>query len=199
MLAIPREAITGLVLAGGRGQRMQGQDKGLLLHRGRPLVQHALDRLAPQVGPMLISANRHLPAYRSFGTPVCSDTMPGFPGPLAGWLSALQACRTPYLASVPCDVPGLPLDLVARLARALHQADADIAMARTPEREQPVFALLRHELAPSLEQALARGERRVLGWALEQRMAVVAFADAAAFRNLNTPADLDPSPADTNG
>jgi molybdopterin-guanine dinucleotide biosynthesis protein A len=175
---------------------MHGQDKGLMPYLGEPLVRHALRRLAPQVGPLLISANRHLAEYESFGAPVCTDTVGGFPGPLAGWLAALSVCQTPYLASAPCDVPAFPEDLVARLADALDRTGAELAIACTPEREQPVFALLQRQLVPSLQQALAIGERRVLGWARQQRLAEVRFEDADAFRNLNTPADLEP-PLDT--
>jgi len=177
---------------------MQGRDKGLQLHRGEPLVQHALRRLGPQVGALAVSANRHLDDYRALGVPVWPDSVAGYPGPLAGWLSGLQHCRTPYLASVPCDVPDFPLDLVARLADALAAAGAEIALARTAEREQPVFALLDRRLADRLQQQLAAGERRVLRWAGLQRCVEVTFDDAAAFRNLNTLADLGLPPAETN-
>lgn len=199
--AIARSAITGLVLAGGRGQRMEGRDKGLQRHQGRPLVQHALERLAPQVGPMLLSANRHLDDYRAFGLPVLPDAADDYPGPLAGWLSALRRCGTPWLASVPCDVPRFPLDLVERLARAVTQGKADLAVAATRGEDgglrlQPVFCLLGAGLAPGLQDYFDEGGRRVQQWVLRQRHVVVPFDDAGAFGNLNTLQDLERTPDD---
>lgn len=185
------EQITGLVLAGGQGSRMGGLDKGLQLLHGEPLALHALRRLQPQVGRLALSANRHLEAYRAFGTPVWQDTLPGFPGPLGGWLAGLRHCETPYLASVPCDSPGFPPDLVARLAEALETQAADIAIAATPSRLQPVFCLMRRHLADDLQRCLERGERRVQHWTALHPRVEVMFEDEAAFRNFNTLGDLE--------
>ena len=186
--------ITGLVLAGGRGSRMGGVDKGLQPHRGRPLAQHTLQRLAPQVGTLLLNANRHLDAYAAFGVPVLPDALADYPGPLAGLLAGLDACTTPWLASVPCDTPHFPSDLVARLAKALSEGDAQIAMAACTEagrlRTQPVFCLLDASLAPSLRAYLQGGQRKVGGWTALHRCVSVTFDDAAAFFNANTPEDL---------
>ncbi|MEW6705549.1 MAG: molybdenum cofactor guanylyltransferase MobA [Pseudomonadota bacterium] len=170
---------------------MAGRDKGLQRWRGEPLARHALRRLQPQVGRIAISANRHLDDYRAFGVPVWADTLPGYAGPLAGWLSGLRHCETPYLVSVPCDTPGFPTDLVERLAHALADAQADLAMARTAERLQPVFCLLRGSLADSLQQYLESGERKVQRWAARHRRVEVPFDDGDAFRNLNTLDDLE--------
>ena len=128
-VALAPEQITGLILAGGRGSRMGGVDKGLQNHHGMPLAMHALLRLAPQVGGVMVNANRNLGAYESLGVPVWPDVLPDYPGPLAGLLTGLERCETPYLVTVPCDTPHFPADLVARLARALVEADAEIAMA----------------------------------------------------------------------
>ena len=117
---IAPEDITGLVLAGGRGSRMGGVDKGLQNHHGVPLALHALLRLAPQVGLTMINANRNLAAYESMGVPVWPDALADFAGPLAGFLAGLEHCDTPYLVTVPCDSPRFPEDLVARLASALE-------------------------------------------------------------------------------
>jgi molybdenum cofactor guanylyltransferase len=186
---IARQDITGLVLAGGRGQRMGGLDKGLQTYRGQTLVQTALDRLAPQVGPLMISANRHLDDYARFGVPVLADTLPGHAGPLAGWLAALEHGHTPWLASVPCDTPGFPLDLVARLADAVQPGG--LAVAATGANElHPVFCLMHRTLAEGLRSDVLAGQRRVQAWALQRGAAVVHFSDRAAFTNINTLAAL---------
>ena len=126
--------ITGLVLCGGRGTRMGGVDKGLQNHHGIPLALHALLRLQPQVGQVMLNANRNLAAYESFGVQVWPDPMADHPGPLAGWLAGLEHCETPYMVTVPCDSPHFPLDLVPRLAQALVAGDHDIAMAASIEK-----------------------------------------------------------------
>jgi molybdopterin-guanine dinucleotide biosynthesis protein A len=194
----PSQDITGLILSGGQGLRMGGVDKGLQPWQGEPLVQHALRRLRGQVGPVLISANRNLPAYAALGAPVWSDLEPGYPGPLAGLLAGLAHAHTSYVAAVPCDAPLLPLDLVARLAAALQANDAEIAMAATLEagiwRPQPVFCLLRRELHGSLAQALRNGQRKAGQWMAGHRCVHVRFDDAQAFFNANTLADLQRLP-----
>lgn len=193
---IAREEITGLILAGGQGRRMGGVDKGLQRLDGQPLVRHALRRLAPQVGSVFISANRHPADYAALGVPVLPDTLPDFPGPLAGWLAGLERCATPWLMSVPCDTPRFPLDCVARLAEAAGRSGADVAWAATWEndatggpprlRAQPVFCLLRRTLAPHLAAFVASGERRVGHWLAQQTGVRVVFDDARAFVNANT-------------
>lgn len=189
-MAIPTARITGLVLAGGRGSRMGGVDKGLQPHAGMPLAMHALRRLQPQVGRVMLNANRHLDTYAAMGVPVWPDALPDFPGPLAGWLAGLAHCETPWLVSVPCDAPNFPPDLVARLAAAAAEADAELAMAVTREddrlQRQPVFALMRSTLAGSLAAFLQGGDRQVVRWAERHRLAEVVFDDGAAFFNANT-------------
>ena len=189
-MSIERDHITGLVLAGGRGSRMGGVDKGLQNHRGMPLALHALLRLAPQVGEVMINANRNLSAYESMGVPVWPDAMPDYPGPLAGLLAGLERCETPYLVSVPCDTPHFPHDLVARLGAALVEHGAEIAMAATHEdgelRTQPVFCLVRATLMESLVAFLHAGERKIDRWTAQHRCVPVLFDDAAAFFNANT-------------
>ncbi len=187
--------ITGLILAGGRGSRMGGVDKGLQPYRGLPLALHALLRLAPQVGSVMINANRNLAAYESFGVPVWPDADPDYAGPLAGFLAGLERCETPYLVTVPCDTPAFPDDLVARLAAALQAEDAELAMVRTPpssdgepdaHRLQPVFCLMRSALMESLLRFVQGGGRKIDRWTAQHRCAVVDFDDAAAFFNTNT-------------
>jgi molybdenum cofactor guanylyltransferase len=192
-----REQITGLVLAGGRGSRMGGVDKGLQLHQGQPLALHALRRLQGQVGGMMINANRHLDTYAAMGVPVRPDAAAEFgeyPGPLAGWLAGLSHCDTPWLLTVPCDTPRFPTELAARLAQAVHAEGADVAIAATLEQGhvqvQPVFCLLRITLADSLRAYLAEGQRKIDRWTARQRCATVVFDDAGAFFNANTVAEL---------
>jgi molybdopterin-guanine dinucleotide biosynthesis protein A len=191
---IARDDITGLVLAGGRGARMGGVDKGLQSHHGMPLALHALLRLAPQVGHAMINANRNLGAYESMGVPVWPDTIPDYAGPLAGFLTGLERCETPYLVSVPCDTPFFPTDLVERLATALEAEGAEIALAATLEdgvvRTHPVFCLMRTALMESLVRFTQAGERKIDRWTARHRTAEVLFDDAAAFANANTAAEL---------
>jgi molybdopterin-guanine dinucleotide biosynthesis protein A len=193
-MRVDHSEITGVILAGGRGSRMGGVDKGLQNHLGMPLALHALMRLAPQVGETMINANRNLGAYESMGVPVWPDTTADFAGPLAGMLVALERCQTPYLVTVPCDTPNFPLDLVERLAAALVEADAEIAMAATVEdgsvQTQPVFSLLKTELLESLIRSMQSGERKIDRWMGQHRCAQVVFEDADAFFNANTLGEL---------
>lgn len=191
---IDPQDITGLVLAGGRGSRMGGVDKGLQTLQGVPLALHALLRLQPQVGATLLNANRNLAAYESFGVPVWPDALPDFPGPLAGFLAGLEHCETEWLITVPCDTPRFPEDLVKRLADAAEAAGAEIAMPVTEEdgapQVQPVFCLMKASLLESLVRFTGEGGRKIDRWAAQHRRVEVPFADAAAFFNANTLAEL---------
>ncbi|PZP32079.1 MAG: molybdenum cofactor guanylyltransferase MobA [Roseateles depolymerans] len=186
--------ITGLVLAGGRGSRMGGVDKGLQNYQGLPLAMNALMRLSTQVGQVMINANRNLGAYEAMGAPVVPDPFPDYPGPLAGFMAGLERCETPYLVTVPCDSPRFPMDLVARLAQALVSADAEIAMAATREsgevQVQPVFCLMKTEVSESLLRFIQDGQRKIDRWTAQHRCVEVVFDDAGAFFNANTPAEL---------
>ena len=193
--------ITALILAGGRGSRMGGVDKGLQTFNGMPLALHTLTRLqiGAGVGAIMINASRNLAAYESFGASVWPDGMADYAGPLAGFLTGLERCETPFLVTVPCDTPLLPLDLVARLAQALEIEDADIAMAAAPEirgdgtvqvRSQPVFCLLRVTLLESLLQFTQGGGRKIDAWTALHKTVLVPFDlpgdDTRAFCNVNT-------------
>lgn len=191
--------VTGIVLAGGRGSRMGGADKGLQNFNGVPLALHTLLRLQPQVGETLVNANRNLGAYESFGVPVWPDALADYPGPLAGFLTGLEQSSTPWLVTVPCDTPLFPTDLVQRLGEAAEREDAEIAMASAPEvdgqqRTQPVFCLLRHELLESLVRFTHEGGRKIDKWTAQHRTVVVPFGppadDPRAFFNANTLAEL---------
>lgn len=202
---ISSDQITGLILAGGRGSRMGGVDKGLQNFNGLPLALHTLTRLqiGGGVGQIMINANRNLAAYESFGAAVWPDGLADYAGPLAGFLTGLERCETPFLVTVPCDTPLLPLDLVQRLAQALEAEDADIAMAAAPEadkdgqvqvRTQPVFCLLRVDLLESLVKFTQDGGRKIDAWTALHKTAIVPFNasgdDPRAFFNANTLAEL---------
>ncbi len=197
--------ITALILAGGRGSRMGGVDKGLQNFKGMPLALHILTRLqiGSGVGQVLINANRNLAAYESLGVAVWPDAQVDYAGPLAGFLTGLEHCETPYLLTVPCDTPLLPIDLAQRLAVALAQHNADIAMAAAPEpaadgqiqiRPQPVFCLLRTELLESLLRFTQAGGRKIDRWTALHHTVLVPFDlpndDQQAFFNANTLAEL---------
>lgn len=184
------ELITGLILAGGRGSRMGGVDKGLQNYRGLPLALHALLRLSPQVGRVMINANRNLGAYESFGVPVWPDALADYAGPLAGFLAGLEHCETPYLVTVPCDSPLFPTDLVHRLGTALQAQDAEIAMARTGDQVQPVFTLMRTSLLESLVRYTHAGGRKIDRWTAQHHTVEVPFDDESAFANANTQDEL---------
>lgn len=187
----PLTPVTGVVLAGGLGRRMGGVDKGLQRFRGKPLVQWAIERFAPQVDELLINANQHLDEYRALGYPVIPDAIDGFAGPLAGLHRALTEARHDRVATVPCDSPFLPLDLVPRLTAALEAHGADLAVARTGDQPHPVFCLCRKGVLPALTAFLAAGGRKIDAWYASLRTIAVAFDDAAAaFSNINTREEL---------
>ena len=184
----PRDAITGLVLAGGLARRMGGLDKGLVELAGRPMIEHVLDALRPQVGALLINANRNVDRYAAYGFPVISDTLQGFMGPLAGVLAALQRLATEFLVTVPCDAPLVAPDLVGRLHAACVANDADVAVATDGRRQQPVFLLLRASTAPSLDAYLSGGGRKIDTWFAGLRLAEADLSDALdTFVNVNDP------------
>lgn len=195
--------ITGLILAGGRGARMGGIDKGLQNFNGTPLTLHTLMRLQMQEGAplseIMIVANRNLSAYESFGVQVWPDSTDGFAGPLAGFLTGLERCETSLLLTAPCDSPLFPLDLAQRLTAALTDKNADIAMAAAREedgtvRPQPVFTLMRTSLLESLVKFMQAGGRKIDAWTAQHTTVVVPFdepeVDPHAFFNANTLEEL---------
>ena len=181
------EEITGLVLAGGRGSRMGGIDKGLAMYRGRPLVATVTERLEHQVSEVVVSCNRNHAQYRAHAATVITDDRPGFQGPLAGIEACANTLRTPMLAVVACDSPALPLDLVARLSLGLG-ADNGGAFAHDGERPQYLFALLRRHALATLPDYLDAGGRSVKGWyAVINATAVDFSGDSKGFTNINRP------------
>lgn len=200
---ISSQDITGLILAGGRGSRMGGVDKGLQPFKGQPLALHALQRLQPQVGHCMLNANRSLDTYQGFGAPVHPDVLPDYAGPLAGFLTGLSHCTTEWLLTVPCDSPCFPLDLAQRMTAAAQQASATIVLAAGPEvgrdgtlqvRPQPVFALLHRRVLPSLQAFVAAGGRKIDVWTAQHPQALCTFDapgdNVQAFANANTLQEL---------
>lgn len=189
--------VTTVVLAGGQGSRM-GADKGLQPLHGRPLVEWVIDGLRSQDTVIVISANENAPAYAKLGYPVIRDTLPGYAGPLAGLLAAMQYAASgradaqyaasEWVASVPCDTPYLPRDLIARLLAAAGEGDAAVAVAAGSR--HPTVAIYRKRVLPRLEQYLAQGERRVGEWLRLLGAHEAVFDDAAAFININSPQEL---------
>lgn len=170
---------------------MGGSDKGLLPFHQRPLIAHVIERIAPQVNEIYISANRSLPQYQSFGYPVLTDSLPDFPGPLAGVLTATEQCTCEYLLIVPCDTPLLPADLVQRLYSALIAQNADLAIPYDGKQLQAAIMLMRTSLKNDLKAYLLAGERRVQNWLERHRAVHVDFSDEqVAFVNLNTLVEL---------
>ena len=186
------DKITGVILAGGLGRRMGGIDKGLQELRGQTMVHRVIERLAPQVDELLINANRNVERYAAFGHRVVPDRIPDYAGPLAGLHAALSAAAQPLVATVPCDSPFLPADLVSRLFSALTATNADLAVARTFDQPHPVFCLCKREVLPHLSEFLAGGGRRFEQWYATLKAVEVAFDDEAeAFENINTREELD--------
>ena len=187
----PSNDVTCAILAGGRGSRMGHRDKGLVELEGRPMIEHVIERVTPQVRGIVISANRNLDEYRRYHHPVVTDATDDFRGPLAGMSAALNHCATRLMVTVPCDVPLLPLDLVARLYHALDAQSAELAVAEDGKRLHPVFCLAPRRLADNLEDFLTHGGRKIDQWFERFDVARADFSDEPeCFSNVNTSVEL---------
>ena len=185
------DKITGLILAGGQGSRMGHIDKGLQTFRGKPMVEHALERLRTQVDELLINANRNVESYLHYGYRVIADDIAGFAGPLAGLERGLANASYPFVVTVPCDSPFLPLDLVMRLSEGIQSQNADLAVAKTFDQPHPVFCLCKTSLAAHLRAFLSEGGRKIDKWYATLKVVEVNFDDEeAAFSNINTLEEL---------
>jgi len=189
-ITIPRNDITAVILAGGKARRMSGEDKGLITLHGRPMIDYIIQALQPQVGSILVNANRNTEQYAAFGLPVIADMLGDYFGPLAGMASGMNATQTTFIVTAPCDSPIIPVNLVETLYRALQENQADISVAHDGERMQPVFALLRCSLLASLLDYLNEGGRKIDTWFGQQPLALADFSKSPdTFLNLNTPED----------
>ena len=187
--------ITGLILAGGRAQRMGGIDKGLIPFHGKPLIESAISRLKPQVSTILINANRSITKYSHYGYPVLMDETPDFSGPLAGFSIGLKHCKTPYLLTSPCDSPLLPSDLAKNMAIELEENNLELVFASSKETDgkiwaEPVLCLMKSILQDSLNAFLNNGDLKIDRWFKELRSGTVLFENPQAFANVNTPEEL---------
>jgi molybdopterin-guanine dinucleotide biosynthesis protein A len=187
---IADEEITILILAGGRGSRMGGCDKGLIPLLGKPILDHLLARLRVPSRRILISANRNLAAYARYGSPVIQDTLGGFAGPLAGVVAGLRACKTAYMLTVPVDAPLLSPDYLTRMKRSLEQSERPVCVAEFEGQLEPVFCLAERGTVGDLESYLAAGHRSVHGWLEQVAARRVDFSDVPEqFINLNRTSD----------
>jgi len=187
---IHKSDITAVILAGGRGRRMEGADKGLVNLDGRPLIAHILDAIKPQVGQVIINANRNASEYAAYGYPVIPDDLNNFQGPLAGFAAVMKHSTSRYIVTLPCDSPLVPADLVQRLSLAMDKSQSEIAVAHDGTRIQPVHAMLSVALLPSLLRFLDAGDRKVDLWYAKHGMALADFSDIPeVFNNINTPLD----------
>jgi len=186
-----KSGITAVILAAGAGRRMGGEDKGLLLFKGQPLIAHVLERIAPQCDTVLLNINRNREAYAGFGYHMIEDTLPGGLGPLAGLLSAMEQSDSEYVLSVPCDTPHLPNDLVMRLLASLQQNSAEVCTVDDGERLHPVVMLAKRTLRDDLRSYLEAGGRKVHDWFYRNRHCTADFSEQPdAFININTPQQL---------
>lgn len=192
-----RKAICAVILAGGAARRMGGVDKGWVAFENSTLVETVVRTIKPQVGKVVISANRNLERYRSLGFEVVTDKMEGYRGPLVGIASAMTAVDSEFYVTAPCDSPFVPKDYVRKLYRAFEE-DSQIKCAAVVSHgyKQPVFMMVRKETLASIEDYLAAGENRVRGWLESMQAKWVDFEDLRAFENFNTPEDLQKSVAD---
>lgn len=184
-------SVTGVILAGGLARRMGGDDKGLLLYRGQPMVHHAIQAMIPQVDKLIINANRHIDQYQRLGYPVFSDSLAGFQGPLAGMLTAMENTSSDYILTTPCDSPFISPVLRQRMMETLLLAGKELAVASDGKRLQPVFALIPTRLKDELRTFLEQGERKIDRWLTQYKLAEVDFSDQPqTFVNFNHPEDL---------
>ena len=171
------QEVTALVLAGGRGRRMGGADKGLIELQGKPIIEHILEALEPQCDHIIINANRNIDRYAVYGHPVLADSLDDYQGPLAGFATGMKHAKTKYVITLPCDAPDLPHDLVRRMMQTLNDQKAEIAVAHDGERMQPVYALIRTSLLNNLDSFLQSGDRKIDRWYAQNNTVTVDFSD----------------------
>lgn len=185
------EDITVVILAGGKGRRMGGQDKGLISYKNVALIKHVIDSISQQTSKILINANRNQQQYARFGFPVIEDTLSDYQGPLAGFLAAMSAAETRYILTLPCDGPIIVNNYLSSMLQSMNSDNKELAIASDGDRMQPVYALIPVALKTSLNQFLAEGERKIDRWYQRHSYSLVEFSEESGlFTNMNTPEDL---------
>jgi len=191
MKSLQSEDITVVILAGGKGRRMGGQDKGLVSFKKNSLIKHVIDAISLQADNIIINANRNLQQYADFGYPVVEDTLNDFQGPLAGFLAAMSSVSTDYILTLPCDGPVITDNYVEKMLQGINETNAELAIASDGSRMQPVYALIPLSLQQSLNKFLAEGGRKIDVWYQQHEFTLVEFdANTEFFTNINTPQDL---------
>ncbi len=191
MNKITAQDVTAVILAGGMGRRMGGQDKGLVEYKNTTLIQHVISGIAGQAEHILINANRNIDTYTAFGFPVVEDSLQNFQGPLAGFYAAMQRAETDYILTLPCDGPYVVDDYLETMLNVLNEQDCEMVIASDGERMQPVYALIPTRLKDSLLHYLEEGERKIDQWYQRHQFALAEFsASTKLFTNINTPEDI---------
>ncbi len=185
------DSVTAVILAGGRGRRFEGRDKGLIGYKNCPIIEHVIKAISPQVTDIMINANRSEDVYAAYGYPVINDDLSGFQGPLAGFSTAMQHATNTHILTLPCDGPFISSNYVGRMIAALAPGSADLAVAHDGERMQPVHALIPRKLIDSLRAFMDKGERKIDRWYAQHEVVLVDFADSPEiFKNINTLEEL---------
>ena len=188
---IIKDEITGVILAGGKARRMGGADKGLVQFRGKPLIEHVIQAFEPQVGNLLINANRNHEIYKNYGFDIVSDESEDYCGPLAGILSALNKIDTPYLATAPCDTPFISRNIVAKLSLSILSEKTEISVAHNGDRLQPVFCVMKKDLITSINNYLRKGGRKIDQWFKQHSVTIVDLSnEIKCFENFNSKEEI---------
>ncbi|MCK4834705.1 MAG: molybdenum cofactor guanylyltransferase [Gammaproteobacteria bacterium] len=179
--------ISCIILAGGEGKRVGGVDKGLLEYKDKPLIEHMINILAPQVEEIVISANRNIERYKSYTSKVIADESEHYRGPMAGIAAALPHCNHDWVLIVACDTPFLPANIVDTLLQGHN--DSYLHIAEADDKLQLVM-LLHRTLHPSLQKSLDENQLRLMQWAKSQQPEIINFQDSALFKNFNNDTDF---------
>jgi len=181
------DLLTVVILAGGRGSRLGGQDKGLLEWQGKPFIEHILQSIAPVAKNIMINANRNAEVYQQYGYPVISDDIDDYAGPLAGMLAALRSAKTEYVMTVPCDAPSTTPAMIDQFCDVHEKQHQKLYVAGTDDGLQPVYAMIHTSLIENLAQYLADGHRKTQGWLKDNDAVVIHFdQQVTSFLNINT-------------
>jgi molybdopterin-guanine dinucleotide biosynthesis protein A len=191
MRPVNNNDVTVVILAGGKGRRMGGKDKGLIAFKNDSLIKHIIDAISQQTNTILINANRNIEKYAEYGYPVIEDSLSDFQGPLAGFMAAMSVAETDYILTLPCDGPIIVENYVEEMISRLNRTGSEIVVASDGQRMQPVYALIPVKLQSSLQKFLGDGERKIDKWYQQHQTSLAEFNDeSGVFTNMNTPEDI---------